>query len=377
MPRLCPFVCACLLACEANPPLPPAAATGFGVGSLSFLDRAADATGPDAPVSPVAATAPQPVPVEGDDPVRAERELRERLTGSDPAAAALALAALLADHERHDEAWQVLTTVRGKVADPRLDTALAFVERDLGRRAEAIARLRELRNRQGAAALHPGLLFALGELEWLAGDRAGARGTLDELQRVHAADAWLAAHEAELAGLGRELAGAPQPRTIATRDLLGDLRGAPSVVARMRTLERLLALARSGEGAQHPGLERRVLAIAAGDEAAVVRARAVQLGPPEPEQADAAALHAFCRAALADGDALVRDKAAARTAELLGADAVLLLLEALARETDAKTFRALDAALAALAGVAATTLDAADPAARTATVKAWEQRWQR
>lgn len=301
-----------------------------------------------------------------------ERDLRERLRGSERVEAALDLAALLTDLERHAEALTMLESVRSKTADPSLTVAVAGVQRDLGRRHVAVRELRELRQLAGALALHPGLLFELAELEWLEGDREAAMQTIVELRRAHADNPWLRDNDKRLTGLAEEIASAKAPRRVAVLDLLGNLRGAPSPTVRMTTLEQLVTMTRRPDASPDVRrLERRILSIGVGDSSAAVRARAIQLGPHATSDKNA-----FFDLALADSDALVRRVAAVRAAELMGTAAAPLLLARLAVETDVPTFVALDAELLVLAGDPrpASTLVLPDEAQRERIRAGWQRR---
>jgi len=211
--------------------------------------------------------------------------------------------------------------------------------RDLGRRSEARAEWTRLRREAGPAGLPPEQLVELAELEWMEGDAKAAAATLQAAQAAavgeqHAATRSLAE------GLAAELTKNPRPRPLQFRDLLGTLRGAESPRDRLATLDSLM---RAEE--VDADVRRRALAIASTDEAASVRARAVQLVTPAP--GDAAE---FVVAALADRDGLVRRCAVARAEQLLGAAAAPLLVDQLGREDDERTFTAIDAALCRLVG---------------------------
>ncbi len=303
--------------------------------------------------------------------VQRERELREQLRGDGAVGAALDLAALLCDLERHREARGMLRVVRQRTPDHALTVALAGVERDLGQRHLAAQELEQLRESAGAAALHPGLLFELAELQWLEGNEAAALTTLEQLRRVHADDPWCTSNGEELAALAAEIREHDAPQRVAIRDLLGNLRGGPRPGIRLRTLEQLLKVARDPATKRDLGaLERRALAAAVADPSAAVRARAIQLGPSETTDR-----RAFFGVALADADPLVRGVAAARAVELLGRDAGPLLFARLLVEPDPATFRALDNELRGLVGQSVkSTLTLPTAADRLATVAAWQER---
>jgi len=386
-------IMALLTACGAGPPVQTTASSGgFGATAHSFVDEPSPSSTPSsdyavtntpdeairravdaAVVSRVAAAASTEKPP-ADELERLEADLRARLADDDPAAAALELAALLCDLERHAEAAEILAEARSRAAQPLLGAALASVRRDLGQRHLAVAELRSLRRSEGAIALHPGLLFELAELEWLEGDRAGARATLGELRQLHGESAWCVEHRDELAAFDQELANARAPQRVKLRDLMGNLRGAPTPTVRLATLTRLLEIV---DDAQAPpatrALKRRVIAIGCGDASAAVRAKAIQFGPPVADDP-----LPFCRAALSDHDAFVRQVAARRTVTLLGEAAVDLLLDAMQRENDGPTVVVLHTELANLAGMTvAPPLDVDDAAARRAALEQWRQRWRR
>lgn len=301
-----------------------------------------------------------------------ERRLREALLGPDPVGAALDLAALLADLERHREARHVLLRARADQPNPALAVAIAGIQRDLGQRHLAVAELRTLRDTNGAVAMHPGLLFELAELEWLEGEGGAATKTLLELRRIHATDDWTRGNTARLDGLINEINSHDRPQRVALRDLLGNLRGADSPTVRLRTLEQLVAMTRQPDAA--PGLqalERRVLAVGVGDASSAVRARAIQLGPVGSTDRKV-----FCSMALADRDPLVRRVAAERAAELLGSAAGPLLTAQLAGERDAATFVAIDNTLRRLASEPETDgLTQPDAVERRAILERWQERF--
>ncbi|MFO1078841.1 MAG: hypothetical protein U1E73_14055 [Planctomycetota bacterium] len=337
-------------ACAGAAPAAPDPHAGIGVASASYLATATT----EAPVTPAttagrgdvrdavanaAPGAPDADPggvapaTAAADPVAVERNLREELAGPEPTAAALELTALLCGLERHRDAVEVLQEARRRSKDQRLAIALAGVQRDLGQRHLAVAELRSVRRDVGAAGLHPAVLCDLAELEWLEGEREAAAATLAELRRVHGDDRWCKANEPALGALEADIARHDAPTRIGERDLFGNLRGAPLATVRIATLNALMGRVRAAApSARRSALERRLLAIAGGDDSAALRVRAVQLGPPEGDDPDE-----FCAAALADADPLVRRAASQRTHELLGPAAAALLSRALATETDEAT----------------------------------------
>ena len=295
-----------------------------------------------------------------------EAELRDQLrSAADPVPAALQLERVLDAEERLPEGLAVLDeALARRPGDPQLEVARAGVLRDLGRRDQAVAALRALLERAGPAKLHPGLLFELAEIEFVQGETAAAKATLNSLRQEHADDPWLRASAAELSQLQRQVDAASRPVRLAPRDLLGNLRGAADAAERARALEQLLALG---------GLNAaRAQAIAAIDRAPEVRAAAVRQCV-----VDGAVLPEVIAVGLADPAPSVRRAAAARASELPPQQAIALLLPTLAAEQDPETFAALNVVLRAVtgAGPELTAAAAADPAARSAVVSAWRQRW--
>jgi hypothetical protein len=317
-----------------------------------------------APAAPVFAPAPSIAPAL---PAATEAELRTALaTADDPTSAALALAELLGQQERHAEALAALAVAEQRQPHPALQLQRAELLRDLGQRHRAVAELRQLRDRLGEAALPPAARLDLAELEWLEGDRAAATATFAALRADPAASAFCTAAAVRLAQLERELT-QPQPTRLGLRDCLGNLRGGATPSVRIAMLQQLTAVA----GDQQQSLRIRVLAIAAGDESPAVRMRAVQLAVP----ADGLGA-AFIAAALVDAAPLVRRAAAAQAAALAGPVAVSLLGERLRAEDDESTFVAVHRALAAIdAATPALPIGAAATAAgRAAVAAAWERR---
>lgn len=287
---------------------------------------------PPAPEVPAATTASAAAPA-----TAGEAELREQLaTAADPVPAAHELVARLGADERFDEALAVVVAARQRSDSLKLGVLQASVLRDLGQRHAALAELLRVRSEVGDAGFAVALQLEVAELQWLEGQKADAVATLGKL-RSALDDRVPAATRARIERLASEIGASAVPRTIAGRDLLGNLRGAPSATARLAALDRLMR-----EGGE-PELQQRAIQVAAGDEASSVRARAVQLATPA-----AADREQFCRIALADPAALVRRFAVARTVELLGDAAARMLLDRLAVETDEALFVAIDAALSRL-----------------------------
>jgi len=277
-----------------------------------------------------------------------EQDLRQELSvASDPTDCALELAGLLADLERHREALAVLTTARQRSANQSLRVAIAGVHRDLGQRHLAVAALEAVLIEEGSLAMSPALQLELAELQWLEGSPAAALATTSGLRRAHADGPWFAQHAAAVQALELEVGTQAAPTKVRVRDLLGNLRGAPGPLVRLRTLEELLKLADGLPTSRRSGgmsIVDRTLAIGLADEAGVVRARAIQLGAPrvaEPEL--------LFRAALRDADPMVRTVTAAASAERLQTAALPQLIEAIAAEQDPKVFRAIHEAASSIA----------------------------
>jgi len=327
-------------ASEVVPGLQPAAPVATAAPSTSPDPAAA----PAAAVEPSSASATAPVaagpsPSAANPPVASpasagEAELREQLAlAADPVPAAQELVVRLAADERFDEALAVVAAARRRSDSPWLSVLQASVLRDLGQRHAALAELLQLRNQVGVASFAPALQIEIAELQWLEGQKSEAAATLTSL-RSAVGDSAPAAILAKLERLASEVGAAPAPRTIAVRDLLGNLRGAPTATARLDALDRLMRVDADAE------VQRRAILVASGDQASSVRARAVQLAAPAEADREE-----FCRVALADAAPLVRRFAIARTVELLGGAGTRVLVERLAVETDESLFVALDAAL--------------------------------
>jgi len=362
-----------LTACAADAP-EATPGTGFGAAGVSYLDGSL-AVAPAFTAVPREATAGGQAEPEV-EAGQLERELRAELAvADDPAPAALELAALFCELERHQEAAAVLAAAIRRSAEPSLRIALASVQRDLGQRHLAAAGLAALHREQGTLALHPALLFELAELQWLEGEKELAKATLVELQSAHTGHPWCAQNAGALRSLELELTSLATPSRVRLRDLLGNLRGAPVELVRLRTLEELVRMAgNNGEAGATPAalqtLRERAIAIGCGDDSSIVRARAIQLAVPAP-----AAQPEFCRTALADGSALVRRHAAMRAVELLGERAVPLLLASLEPECDGPTFFAIHEALSSLTAdpPAVDRADLGNEAGRATVVQAWQQ----
>lgn len=339
---------------------PSKAAVASADGAKQAPDARANAATVPVPavVPPAAAPKPAttrsaaaPVPAEPETPagettnsvVQQVRQLRER--------------------ELQPQALVLLDAALAEAPTVELRALRADLLRDVGRRSEARAEWNRLRREAGPAGLPPEQLVELAELEWMEGDAKAATATLQAAQAAAIGEEH-AATRALAEGLAGELTKNPRPRLLQVRDLLGSLRGAESPRDRLATLEGLMR-------AQDVDAEvrRRALAIASSDEAASVRARAVQLVTPAP--GDAAE---FVVAALADRDGLVRRCAVLRAEQLLGPAAAPLLVDQLQREGDETTFTAIDAALCRLVGGRdAEPFAGADAEGRRRVAAAWRQ----
>ena len=322
--------------------------------------------------------APEPEPPAG-TPVRAsedaqrERMLREALASDvEPSEAALDLAALLCSLERHPEALAVLDAALPRSKSPLLRVARASVLRDLGRRDQAAAELRNLAAAHGTAELHPGLIFEWAELEWIAGNPEGAKAALLELAKVHPKDPWCTENRATIEDLSRAIE-SRQPPSLAPRDLLGELRGAQSVAQRIRVLEILTTIANKDDPDGRT-VRTQAVAIACGDESPAIRARGVQLAAPGAEGREA-----FFTKALADEAAIVRRIAAERAAVVMGDAACPLLVARMASEDDAAVFLQLHESLAGLvAGAPQLPAEGLEqPEARLLLAAEWRKRCSR
>ncbi|MCU0867247.1 MAG: hypothetical protein MUC36_25985 [Planctomycetes bacterium] len=277
------------------------------------------------------------------DPVQFEHLLREKMAhDTDPTAAVLALAGLLCDLERIEEALAELTAACARQDGPDLRVARAGVLRDLGRRHEACAELRALVEQHGAAAVHPGLLFERCELELLEGDQDAASRALQELVRVHAGSPWVTSMQPRLEALAVAIASPEAPRLVQVRDLLGNLRGATLPTARVAALERLAGSTPPTTDAE-ANLHEQAIAIALADPVPALRARALELARLAP-----AVMRELVLAALEDPAALVRGAAADRAGSTLGPEDQPTLRARLAAETDEFAFVRLHAALRAI-----------------------------
>ncbi|MFM1872209.1 MAG: hypothetical protein RL398_1631 [Planctomycetota bacterium] len=232
--------------------------------------------------------------------------------------------ALVAE-ERHLEALAMLDRSLAAEPAPQWLAARAAVLRSLGRREAALTQLDALVDAVGPAELHPGILFERAELAWVCGRRAAATAALTQLLRTHAGAPWLVRHAEELDGLAAELQQAKHAGRMRVGDLLGDLRGAPSVEVRTAAFLRAVEADAAGAEGLAPGeLLARAVGIAAGDPEPHLRALAVRHADPDP-----AALAEFCALALADPSPLVRSVAVQRAVALPRDTAATLLVAAM------------------------------------------------
>jgi tetratricopeptide (TPR) repeat protein len=277
----------------------------------------------------------------------------------------LDLAGALAVLERHGEA---LDTLEAALAAGQEDAVLRLCRvdllRDLGRRAEAAAAMREVLGSLGAHQLHPGLLLAWAELEWLEHATGRARDLVADLWRHHATDPWLLENRTRVAALQLELDHPTVHRALPVRDLLGDLRGGTDPEQRLGAFTVLQDM--------DPEVRARAAAIAAVDPDPALRVAAVQAVELPPD-----ALAELCAQALRDPAPAVRAAAASRAAELDTRTAADLLLAAMQDERSESTFAVLHAALARALGPGPSAQPgaAATAAGRRALLETWRQRW--
>lgn len=281
----------------------------------------------------------------------------------------LASAQELAGREQYEAALALLEPLAERGAAPTVAAARVGLLRDLGRRSEALAALRELVADVGPAALHPGLLFEWAELAWLEARPAEASSALRAIAQHHVADPWRVAHADELAGLQRELARGAAPQRLRVRDLLAELRGQTDPQRRLWSLERLLAVAGDGEEPLAVELRSRAAAIAAGDPEPAIRALALRAAEVHPDE-----VQELCAAGGDDPAPLVRLAAVQRSRRLADRQALPLLWTWLHREGDGAVFASIHMDLAARIGDAPVLPDdASDSAAARAAVR---QQWQ-
>lgn len=297
-----------------------------------------------------------------------ERAIREELAaGAEPEEAALQLAATLAARERyHDALAAVESALERRPTDGRLQLARSGLLRDLGMRAEAARMLGKLRDERGAAALHPGILLELAELQWLEGEPAAALATIDELRQVHGTDAWVLGRADAIEAFAREVRSGPRPRSMKLRDVFGNLRGAPDPGSRLVALRRLLDV----------GGELAARAVAAGVVDGDPGVRGLALG-----RADLApdALLELAAAMIGDPAPGVRAVAAARLGATGQPAAAPPLLDAIGAEADEVAFTAMVRALLLLfpGGPALDPAGYGSAARRMETAEAWNRHCNR
>lgn len=336
--------CVALAACAATPTARSAPRSVVSAPETSAAPVAVAATSPMASAPPAAAT---------------EADAVEEL---------LDVAATLADVELHADALRSLDA-SVHAADLRVAMARADLLRDLGRRHDALAAMRGVRDRLGAAAIDPRVLFEIAELERLEGERASARRTIAAIRELHGDAAWTRANGARLAVVDGQLAAGEPVRAMSARDLLGNLRGAPEPVERLAALRSLLDGA-SADTVEAASVRERAVTIALGDDAEPVRLAGV-----EAWTFDAAIGRDFVALALCDASPRVRRAAVAHAGHLPPAAAAALLFARMNQEEDVEVFLALHDGLRAAAGggAAITPLDAATAAGRAAVVDRWRQ----
>jgi hypothetical protein len=348
----------CLLACVGA--MAPAACAG--VTARSAFPRA-DAPGPSAAVAPPIAVAPAipappPLPdVSADE--QAIVELEDRVAG-------------LAHEERWDDALAAVDAAgaAAPVADVRLLALRAELLRDLGRRHEALAIWRGIVAKVSLDRVDSPTMLAIAGIERMEGEREAALRTLAALRARGARDPWVAANDAELLRVQSELAAGQPIARISARDLLGNLRGAPTPDDRASALALLLRID-AGDPEAASALRRRAVLIAVADADAGVRAAAVAAWEPDDGVAEA-----YCAHALVDASPRVRLAAVPKVRGLEPARAVTLLLDRLAAEPDPTVFAALHAGLREVTGATDVTapLAGAGPAERDALVARWRAR---
>ena len=305
------------------------------------------------------------------DPIAEERRLRAEFAApGDPTEPALDLAGFLCSRERFDEALALVDVARGRSADPRLRIARAGLLRDLGRRVAAANELRSLARERSAADLHPSLLLEWAELEWLNADFAAAREVLADLSRTHGADPWCIDHRAEIDVLAAAVA-REQRAAKGVRDLFGDLRGGDAVAVRAAAFDGLATIGRLAGDDAAPEVLADAISIAFADVAPELRVRAVEAATP-----GSAIGPALLAAALGDESPRVRLAAARRAFDLDRDNAATVLLDRLAKETDAAGFEQVHASLAAVVANAPTLPSGAGETieSRATAVAAWRER---
>ena len=314
---------------------------------------------------------------------RDERTLRNAFANAtDPTQAGLELAGFLVQQERQSDALFVIdTALKQKRTDNQADTvplrlARAGLLRDVARCDLAVTELRGVVQELGAKRVSPATLLDLAQAEWVTGDNQAASATLQTLHREHANDDWVGENAHELATWRQRFeAVRPGRDPLANgelRDMYALLRAAPDYSARLRMLN---SLARpdfeaindaGGIDARRP-LRLRAIAIACADDAASVRARAVQWAA-----ANQLTDMLFWTTALRDVAPVVRNFAATGITRMHGKLAASELLQAIAREQDHAAFLSMHAALSKSLGVAAKPCDAATDAGRQAAVTVWK-----
>lgn len=256
---------------------------------------------------------------------------------SDPVVAALELVARFEAQERLEDALRILERASEKQPRTALDVASASVLRDLGRRQEALERLRYCQERD-PSTIGPGLCLEMAELAWICGDFDRASDALRSMRATVEGASLEKLRAAEVAVLEQAIRDRSAPRAVKVRDLLGDLRGSADSDHRLRTLRVLLG--------QRSEVAQRACVIAVDDPDPRLRALGV-----ERAVVGALDLAEFCAVALSDEDPVVRAAGAARAEALPADERIPLLLPALAVETSAVAFSEIDVRLCAAAGI--------------------------
>lgn len=288
----------------------------------------------------------------------------------DPAEALLATIDDLCAQERWDEALAHLTNAGGEFGQARELALRAELLRDCGRRHEALAAWQRFVQLYGLDRLGSRVVHELATLQRLEGQRDEAAATLQALLARQGQDAYVGLRADELR---RQLASirSGQPIThLSSRDLLGNLRGAPDPAERLRAL-RLLLDAGEQPAAAGAALSERAVVVALGDVDGAVRALAVASW-----SGDRADVPEFCAVAFADPFAAVRIAAIQPARRLSDAAARELLLAALAKESEPVVFAALHESLCSLLGVDDPLLGivAASEEGRRLAVARWQER---
>ena len=305
-------------------------------------------TGDPAPVG-ISATPSEGVVAAEEPGVVTEASLRRAIQGQPSSEAwirsTLELVAFLEQNERHSEALRALEEARVRAdGATAIDVAAASVLRDLGRREESLSLLRFALERD-PSAFGPGLLFETAELAWICGQFDIGRSALDAMRSQIEGAGFEKEHAAEVDSLSQGLSRGLPPRSFRVRDLLADLRGAPDPEHRLSTMLLLLG--------NRADVVAKACVVAVGDADPRVRAQGVIHATVAAE-----ALDEFCAVALSDPDPRVRVAGARRCDALPAVERLSLLLPALAAETSADAFAAIDTRICETAGLGNPTTEA-------------------